>query len=158
MAVVHVRHRDHRIRRNVRIMLTVTALSVGGCKSGRQAPVAGVPERLPVEAARFSIVATTDSTVHFKAGDVRWLQIGMNGYAVDPTERDAFVARLALIGETGGEYTALVTGQVRPVDSTHVVIVERPAVPTWRKRDFWWGAAWGGVAGAVLAIVAKIAS
>lgn len=144
-------HISHRIA----VAFIAMVLMLSACRSGRTEPPAGVPDRLPIEAARFSIIATTDSTVHFRAGDVRWLRTGMSGYAVDPTARDAFVARLELVGELQGEFTALVTGQIRPVDSSHVVIVERPATPAWRKRDFWWGAAWGAVAGALIAVAAK---
>ena len=153
-----IMHRKLVLRRVAAMLFAASALFATACKSALQTAPAGAPEVLPIEAARFAIVATTDSTVSFRAGEVEWLRVGMSGYAVDPAARDAFVARLVLITEQQGGFTALVTGQVRPVDSTYVVIVERPAVPAWRKRDFWWGAAWGSVAGALIALAAKIGS
>lgn len=127
--------------------------------SCRTTPPANGSERLPDEvprnAWRFPIVTTTDSTVRFHATDAQWLRHGMTGYAVDPGSRDAFVARLSLMEVRPGAYTALVTGQLRPVDTSHVVVMVRPAAPWWRTKQFWAGLFTGAVVGTATVIVAR---
>jgi hypothetical protein len=114
-----------------------------------------MPDSVPRGAWRFAITSTTDSTVAFSARDAAWLRSGMTGYAVDPARRDAFVANLAIMSAQRGEFNALVTGQLRPVDSSHVVVVVRPALPFWRATYFWTGLVTGAVAATGTALIAK---
>ena len=136
----------------VLLLLAMTA-------SCRTATVANGAERMPDSvprgAWRFAIASTTDSTVAFAANDATWLRNGMTGYAVDPAHSDAFVANLAIVAAERGRYNALVTGQLRPVDSSHVVVVVRPATPFWRAPQFWTGLLTGAVAATGTALIAK---
>jgi hypothetical protein len=127
--------------------------------SCRTAPVANgaerMPESVPRDSWRFAISSTTDSTVAFRANDAPWLRAGMKGYAIDPARQDAFVATLALMSAQRGEFNALVTGQLRPVDSTHVVVVVRPPIRLWRSTNFWSGLLTGAAVATGTALIAK---
>ena len=134
----------------------VAIVLLAGCQSVPTAQrVERMPESLPRGAWRFAITNTTDSTVAFSATDAPWLRTGMRGYAVDPLRRDAFVANLAIIAANRGEFNALVTGQVRPVDSAHVVIVVRPRTKFWRAGHFWTGLFTGVAVATGTALIAK---
>ena len=117
-------------------MLLVAAI---GCRSSSAPRPQPLPDRVPRNAWRFAIAGTSDSTVRFQAGDAKWLRSGMTGYAVDPAKKDAFVARLSLLTDANGDYSALVTGLLRPIDSTHVIVMIPPATPWWRTKQFWGG-------------------
>jgi hypothetical protein len=110
---------------------------------------------MPRNAWRFAITAMTDSTVRFEAADAPWLRPGMTGYAIDPSSRDALVARLSLMGTGGQGYKALITGLRRPVDSTHVVVFLKPSVPWWRTKQYWGGLLTGAVAATGTVLLAK---
>jgi hypothetical protein len=103
--------------------------------------------RVPRDAARFEIDVADDSTATFRPAEARWLRTGMFAYAVDPKNRDALVARLELKTDDGIQMTALVTSQVKRVNSTHVLLIPRPLVPWYRAPRFWFGAFLGGMVG-----------
>jgi hypothetical protein len=145
--------------RRVFARVPLTAILVVAAISCRSAPAASTNDRLPDSvprgAWRFAITATTDSTVAFTAKDAPWLRAGMTGHAVDPARRDAFIANLSIISATRGEFNALVTGQLQPVDSSHVVIVVRPRVRFWRAGNFWTGLFSGVAVATGTALIAK---
>ena len=102
------------------------------------------------DAARFAIAATTDSTVTFRSIEVRWLRPGMRGHVVDPSHRDALIARLTIQRVDTSGTIASIAGGVSPVALTHVVLFERPSVAWWRDKRFWMGAGVGAVTGIVV--------
>ena len=101
------------------------------------------------DAARFAVLASTDSTVTFRSAEVRWLRAGMRGHVVDPTQRDALIARLTIQRVDSSGTIAIIAGGVSPVALTHVVSFERPTVAWWRDKRFWIGAGAGAVTGIV---------
>lgn len=107
------------------------------------------------DAARFAVAAATDTSVTFRAAEVRWLRTGMRGYVVDPGSRDALVARLTIQKLDTGVVFAAIVGGVSPVAATHVVLVEKPAVAWWRDKRFWFGTGAGLVTGIAAAASAK---
>lgn len=107
--------------------------------------------RAQESAYRFEITAVGDSTFDFHVGSASWVHRGMRGVAVDPRRRDVLVARFTVLDVSGGEATALVTGQTTRVDPAHVALLTRPTPPWWRRGTFWAGLFTGGVIGAVLA-------
>jgi hypothetical protein len=116
---------------------------------------ANAAERIPRDAARFEIEAVDDSTARFRAGEERWMKPGMTVYAVDPTRRDALVARLRITGAENGRMVALVTAQVTRVSTAHFLLAVKPKVPWYRDRRFWIGAVSGSLAGATGGLVAR---
>lgn len=102
-------------------------------------------------ATRFEIVTVADSTVAFATARQRWVRRGLEGIAVDPTRRDALVARLVVLDVDEGQATALVTGQTVRLNGEHVVLLQRPPTPFFRQRTFWMGAVLGAALGAVVA-------
>ncbi len=114
---------------------------------------AGLPAETAAQASatRFEIVNVADSTVSFATARERWVKRGHQGIAVDPTRRDALVARLVVLEVAGGQATALVTGQTARLNGEHVVLLQRPATPFYRQRTFWMGAVLGAALGAVVA-------
>lgn len=110
---------------------------------------------IPRDAARFEIDAVDDSTARFRPQESQWVRVGMSAYAVDPVNRDALVARLRIKSMNGSAMTALVTSQVGRVNTSHFLLIARPAEPWWRARHFWWGAAAGGALGAAAGTLAK---
>lgn len=102
-------------------------------------------------ATRFEIVEVGDSTIAFATARERWVRRGHRGIAVDPTRRDALVARLLVLDVDDGRATALVTGQTGRLNGEHVVLMQRPRTPFYRQRSFWLGALVGAAAGAIAA-------
>jgi hypothetical protein len=110
---------------------------------------------IPRDAARFSIAATTDSTVTFRPVEVRWLKPGMQGHAVDPKERDALIARLTIQRVDTSGIVAAIDGRVAQVATTHVVLMVKPGTAWWKDLRFWSGTGAGVVAGVIAASAGK---
>jgi hypothetical protein len=101
---------------------------------------------------RFVVSEVRDSLVEFQQGTAKWIRRGKLGIAVDPSRRDALVARLRVANVNGGMVTAVVTAQSQPLSPNHVVILDEPP-PAWYRRMALWaglavGAALGFLAGA----------
>ncbi len=133
-----------------------------GCQRKRPNPSPVVPAsnvptlpRIPRDAARFEIDVVDDSTATFRVFEARWMRPGLSAYAVDPTQRDALVARLTIMRREGTTATALVTSQVTRVTAEHFLLVPKPPAVWWRTRQFWLSAAAGGVVGAGLTAVVR---
>lgn len=128
---------------------------VMGCHRGRSSESEGSAFRIPRDAARFSILSTTDSTVVFRALEAKWLRVGMRGHAVDPTQRDALIARLTIQRmDTSGVF-AVINGRVSQVSTTHVVLMVKPTLPWWKDLRFWYGAGAGVATGALIGLSSK---
>ena len=98
-------------------------------------------------AARFEIGVVHDSTFRFAIGRQRWVAPSQSGIAVDPTRRDALVARFRVLSVRGDSATALITGETTRVTDQHVALINVPQ-PTWyRTGQFWRGAILGLVLG-----------
>lgn len=135
-------------------LIALLLLGTAGCH--RRAPSADpVSLRIARDAARFEIESVDDSTARFRSFEARWIHPGMTVYAVDPTRRDALVARLRIVGADSVGWHALVTSQVTRVTTEHFLLAVRPATPWYRARRFWTGAVVGSVIGAAAAVVAK---
>jgi len=111
------------------------------------------PSQAQLRGVRFAVSSVGDTTLTFLPGRERWLRPGMTGIAVDPKRRDDLVARLRVVrvdARTG--VTALVTGQTTKLSTEHVVVLEEPVPPWYRRKAFWGGlllgAALGTAAGA----------
>lgn len=107
--------------------------------------------QIPRDAARFSISTTTDSTVVFRPIEARWLKPGMHGLTVDPSQRDALIARLTIKNVDTSGVLASIDGRVAQVTTSHVVLIVKPALAWWRDKRFWFGAGAGAAAGALAA-------
>lgn len=103
---------------------------------------------IPRDAARFTIASSNDTTVTFRPFEAKWLRAGMLAHAVDPTQRDAIIARLTILRIDTASVVARITGQVSPVSLNYVVLVTRPRVAWWRDLHFWAGAGAGAAVGA----------
>ncbi len=110
---------------------------------------------MPRDAARFEIDAVDDSTVRFRRLESRWLRPGMVAVAVDPRNRDALVARLRLVYVDSAKVTALVTGQVSRVTTSHFLLVARPQTRWFRDSHFWLGALAGAAVGTAARSVSR---
>lgn len=104
--------------------------------------------QIPRDAFRFEIESVDDSIARFRPAEVRWLRPGMPVYAVDPSRRDALVARLRIVDADSGRMRAVVVGQVTTVAQDHVLLAVRPHRPWYRDLRFWTGVLAGAVAGA----------
>lgn len=104
-------------------------------------------------AVRFLVSEVGDSTFSFPLGRHIWVGKGMRGIAVDPRQRDVLVARFEVISVTPATVTALVTGQTMRVTTDHVVLLDRPQVVFYRRKEFWAGTILG-IATGVLATIA----
>lgn len=112
--------------------------------------------RIPRDAARFEIDSVTDSTAIFRVQESTWIRAGMAGYAVDPRQRDALVARVRISGIDGdGRAVASVTSQVALVKRDHVLLLVEPERRWWRQRSFWSGMGTGALLGVGAALVAR---
>jgi hypothetical protein len=100
--------------------------------------------------ARFEIASVGDSTFTFAIGPQSWVARRRTGIVVDPTRRDAQVARFRILNVTDGVVTALVTGQTALITTQNVVVLSPPAPPPWHKRGLFWG---GAAAGALLGLI-----
>ncbi len=106
--------------------------------------------RIPRDAARFEIDVVDDSTARFKPREAFWVKPGMTAYAVDPTNRDALVARLRVISVWNETAVAVVTSQVTRITTRHTVLLIPPVVPWWKTRRFWFGTLVGAVVGGTI--------
>lgn len=144
-----------------RVAAAVAALTlVSGCvatpaASGVSTSRSPVQGSLSRDSWRFQIRTTTDSTVNFGAEDATWIKRGMSGIVVDPARGDTLVATLVILDSGPLEYSALITGQVRPVTRSHVVILGYRKPPLYRRRDFWAGVVSGAAAVGLLVIGAR---
>lgn len=133
---------------NRRLALAGAALvTAASLVAGESAAAQGV-------AARFDVSSVGDSTFTFYIGGQAWVRRKPRGIVVDPSRRDALVARFQLLGVRDSLATALVTGQTTRVTTDHVVVMAPPPPPRWFARPtFWGGAAAGAVAGAAIGLV-----
>ena len=135
---------------------TTLAVLLAACGRGPEASPPGSPiARIPRNAPRFEIDSVTDSTAIFRVQEVRWLRPGMAGYAVDPRQRDALVARVRVVTSDSAYATVQVTSQVSLVKRDHVLLIVEPTRSRWRTRTFWTGAGLGAVFGAGVALIAR---
>lgn len=111
------------------------------------APISGQAQE---SAVRFEIAGVADSTFAFRVGRHVWVVRGQRGIIVDPRQRDVLVGRFRIMRVEGGLATALVTGQTTTISSLHVALLTPPRLSWYRDRNFWIGAAVGGVLGLVL--------
>jgi len=129
----------------------VALLTVAGSGCHRPersaAPLVPVLPRIPRDAARFEIDVVDDSTATFRVFESRWLRAGLSAYAVDPTRRDALVARLTILRRDSTTATALVTSQVARVTTDHFLLVPPPPTPWWETKLFWIGTLVGSAVG-----------
>ncbi len=107
------------------------------------------------EAWRFDISSTNDSTVTVAVRDAKWLKSGMHALAVDPAKHDTLVATLTIVRADSTGFQALITGQLRPVDTSHVVVVEPKRPSLLMRRDFWKGAAGGALAATLVFLTSR---
>ena len=128
----------------MRLLTFAVILSV---VSASLAPVARAQEG----AYRFSIARAGDSTFTFPVARNDWVKKGMRGIAVDPTRRDALVARFRVTRVDRDSAVALITGQTTRVTSDFVALLERPSRPWYLRASFWIG----GVLGAIVGVVAS---
>jgi hypothetical protein len=129
--------------------------TIAACHAGSTGVNEQVLPRVPRDAARFEIDVVDDSTATFRPVEARWLRTGMFAYAVDPKNRDALVARLRLQTDDGIQMTALVTSQVKRVNTSHVLLIPRPIVPWYQSPRFWFGAFLGGMAGVTATVLTR---
>ena len=97
--------------------------------------------------ARFNVSSVGDSTLNFSVGANRWVAKDQKGIVVDPRRQDVLVARITILSVNGGTATAVITGQTTAVETSHVVVMERPTVRIYKRSDFWIGLVVGAVAG-----------
>lgn len=114
--------------------------------------ISTAPAEAQQRTARFFVDSVADSTFVFRVGDAHWIQSGQSGIAVDPRQRDALVARFRVVDVTRDRATALITGQTTFITGDHVVLVEEPRRPFWRRGMFWKGS----VVGLVLGVAAGL--
>lgn len=133
------------------------AVFIPGCRPGSLDSVDAQPalSRIPRDVPRFEIDSVTDSTAIFRVQEARWLRRGMTGYAVDPRQRDALVARVKIMASDTTTAIAQVTSQVSLVKRDHVLLILAPERPWWRRRTFWVGLGTGLVIGGGTALIAK---
>ena len=115
--------------------------------SSSHAPAVGAQE----SAYRFSIARAGDSTFTFPVAHNDWVKKGMRGIAVDPTRRDALVARFRVMRVDHDSALALVTGQTTRLTTDFVALLERPSKPWYLRPTFWIG----GIVGAIVGVVAS---
>ncbi len=133
----------HAVRRHGRALLIAAISTLIVIATG------ATPAAAQQRTARFFVDSVADSTFVFRVGDVRWIRPGQTGIAVDPRQRDALVARFRVVDVTRDRATALITGQTTFITGDHVVLVEEPRRPFWRRDMFWKGSAVGLLLGIV---------
>lgn len=99
--------------------------------------------------ARFPIAAVGDSTFTFAAAKASWIRKDMRGIIVDPQRQDALVGRFQVLSVTRGQVRAVITAEAADIATTHVALMEEPTRRIFGRREFWFGALVGLVAGAV---------
>ncbi len=114
--------------------------------------LASVPRGASAQSAavRFDIRNIGDSTFSFALGSQDWVRQGQQGIVVDPSRRDALVARFRVLDVRRGVGFALVTGQTTRLVPIHVALLERPRTPFYRQRGFWAGLILGAAAGVAI--------
>ena len=111
---------------------------------------ASTPARAQLKGVRFEIKAVGDTTLGFASGSERWIRRGLRGSAVDPKKRDVLVAQLRVLQvDPQGNVTATVIGQTTAVTTDHVVVMQEPSPPWFRRKAFWGGLALGASLGVV---------
>jgi hypothetical protein len=101
-------------------------------------------------AVRFPVTQVGDTTFAFRLGEHVWVRQGMRGIVVDPRQQDVLVARFRIMNVSGGQATALITGQTTAVSTNHSVLLEVPSRPWYRERTLWLGGAIGVALGFLL--------
>lgn len=123
----------------------------GSAVAGSAKGNAGIPTaRIPRTTARFELFAVDDSTVRFRPQEANWVRVGAVAHVVDPTQRDALVARMRVLEVRNDTAIALVVSQVTRVRPDHVILLSPPSTRWWRDRTFWIGTLSGGVLAAAL--------
>jgi hypothetical protein len=107
--------------------------------------------RAQESAYRFGIARAGDSTFTFPVARNDWVDKGMRGIVVDPTQRDALIARFRVMRVDHDSAVALVTGQTTHVTTDLVALLERPSKPWFLRPTFWIG----GIVGAIVGVVAS---
>ena len=102
-------------------------------------------------AYRFEITAVGDSTIAFRVPDASWMKAGLKGIAVDPTRRDALVARFTVLRVEGQLATAVVTGQTSKVTTAYLALVEPPGRHWYQQPAVWIAGGLGILAGVLIA-------
>ncbi|HUO51085.1 MAG TPA: hypothetical protein VMT93_01080 [Gemmatimonadaceae bacterium] len=100
---------------------------------------------------RFEITAVGDSTISFHVSDAPWVRVGLAGIAVDPSRRDALVARFSVIRVEGALATAVVTGQTTRVSTADVALLVAPKKHWYEQPAVWITAGAGIVLGMIIA-------
>lgn len=145
----------HHVNRSAMFAAWLIMTSLAACHSAT--PLERERGRLIMrrDAARFVIAASTDSTVTFRPFEAHWLKAGMRGHVVDPTERDALIARVTIQRVDSSGTLAVIDGGVSPVSTKHVVLIERPTLGWWRDKRFWIGAGAGVLTGVIATSASK---
>ena len=136
-----------------------------GAPPSVQVPVESAPIGSPVasersaavdpQTRRFDIVDVDDTTITILLGSSRWVRRGSTGIAVDPTRRDALVARFRVVSRANGRAVALVTGQTTRVLSSHVALLREPVRGPLRQGVFWTGLLVGVATGVGTVLVVR---
>ena len=100
---------------------------------------------------RFEITQVGDSTFRFPRGTAGWVKPGATGNAVDPRQRDMFVARFRVARVDTGLVTAVITGQRTRLTTDHIAVLAEPPKPWYKGISFWAGTVFGVVVGALIA-------
>ena len=111
--------------------------------------IASTAVRAQQGAYRFEITAVGDSTIAFRVPDASWMKPGLKGIAVDPTRRDALIARFTVLRVEGQLATAVITGQTSKVSTAYVALVE-PTRKRWYEQPAVWIAGGVGLAAGIL--------
>ena len=98
-------------------------------------------------ARRFEITSVGDTTFTFAVRDEGWVKPGLSGTAVDPRQRDALIARFAIVRVRDGVATAVITGATTQVTRDHVAQLNEPPRRWWKSGGTWAGLLLGLVAG-----------
>jgi len=113
--------------------------------------IASVAAHAQQGAYRFEITAVGDSTIAFRAPDAPWMKRGLKGIAVDPTRRDALIARFTVLRVEGQLATAVITGQTAKVTTGYVALVEAPGKAWYAQPAVWIAGGAGLIAGILIA-------
>lgn len=100
---------------------------------------------------RFEITQVGDTVFRFPRGNAAWVKPMMTGIAVDPRRRDVLVARFRVARIDSGLVTAVITGQTTRLATEHIAVMAEPPKPWYKGINFWGGAVFGFVVGALLA-------
>lgn len=96
---------------------------------------------------RFPVTQASDTTFLFRVGQHEWVRRGLRGIVVDPRQQDVLVARFHVISVSQGQARAVITGQTTTVGTQHMVLLDVPSLPWYKRGAFWVGAAVGAIAG-----------